>query len=78
MGGFFYGSPGLRFPKSFWVSSILQIGILSRILIVDIGGECRVLINPEIIEGEGESILEEGCLSLPNIEAVVKRKQEVL
>jgi peptide deformylase len=55
-----------------------QIGILSRILIVDIGEGCNVLINPEIIEGEGESVLEEGCLSLPNIEVVVKRKQKVL
>jgi peptide deformylase len=55
-----------------------QIGILSRILIVDIGEGCKVLINPEIIEGEGESVLEEGCLSLPNIEVVVKRKQKVL
>jgi peptide deformylase len=55
-----------------------QIGILSRILIVDIGEGCNVLINPEITEGEGESVLEEGCLSLPNIEVVVKRKQKVL
>jgi peptide deformylase len=36
------------------------------------------LINPEIVGGEGESILEEGCLSLPNIEVMVKRKQRVL
>jgi peptide deformylase len=30
------------------------------------------------VEGEGESILEEGCLSLPDIEVVVKRKQKIL
>jgi peptide deformylase len=54
-----------------------QIGILSRILIVDIGEEYKVLINPEIVEGEGESILEEGCLSLPTIEVPVKRMEKV-
>jgi len=54
-----------------------QIGILSRILIVDIGEGCKVLINPEIVEGEGESVLEEGCLSLPTIEVPVKRMEKV-
>jgi len=54
-----------------------QIGILSRILIVDIGEGCRVLINPEIVRGEGESVMEEGCLSLPTIEVPVKRMEEV-
>jgi peptide deformylase len=55
-----------------------QIGILSRILIVDIGEGCKVLINPEIVEGEGESILEEGCLSLPTIEVPVKRMEKIV
>lgn len=54
-----------------------QIGILKRILIVDIGYGKRVLINPEIVEGEGESVMEEGCLSLPNIEVPVKRMEKV-
>jgi peptide deformylase len=54
-----------------------QIGILSRILIADIGDRGRVLINPEIVEGEGESVLEEGCLSLPTIEVPVKRMEKV-
>jgi len=54
-----------------------QIGILSRILIVDIGEGCTVLINPEIVEGEGESLMEEGCLSLPTIEVPVKRVEKV-
>src|SRR4030042_3676837 len=54
-----------------------QIGILSRILIVDIGEGCKVLINPEIVGGEGESIMEEGCLSLPTIEVAVHRREKV-
>jgi peptide deformylase len=55
-----------------------QIGIPSRILIVDIGEGPRVLINPEIVEGEGETVMEEGCLSLPTIELPVKRMEKVL
>jgi peptide deformylase len=55
-----------------------QIGILSRIFIVDIGEGCKVLINPEIVEGEGESISEEGCLSLPAIEVPVKRMEKIV
>jgi len=55
-----------------------QVGISRQIVIVDIGEGLSALINPEIVEGEGESILEEGCLSLPNIEVAVKRKQKIL
>jgi len=55
-----------------------QAGISGRIVIVDIGEGLRALVNPEIVEAEGVSILEEGCLSLPNIEVAVKRKQKIL
>ena len=55
-----------------------QIGILRRIVIVDTGEGCTALINPEILEGEGESIMEEGCLSLPTIEVPVNRNETVL
>jgi len=54
-----------------------QIGILSRILIVDIGEGCNVLINPAIVGGKDESVMEEGCLSLPTIEVPVKRMEKV-
>jgi peptide deformylase len=54
-----------------------QIGISHQIIVVDLGEGLNILINPEIIEGEGESILEEGCLSLPNIEVPVKRKDKI-
>ena len=55
-----------------------QIGMLRQIVVVDTGEGLKVLINPEIIEGEGESVLEEGCLSLPTIEVPVKRREKVL
>jgi peptide deformylase len=54
-----------------------QIGILSQITIVDTGGGLKALINPEIVEGAGESVMEEGCLSLPTIEVAVKRLEKV-
>jgi peptide deformylase len=54
-----------------------QIGLLSRMIVVDLGEGLKTLINPEMVEGEGESILEEGCLSLPNIEVPIKRKDKV-
>jgi peptide deformylase len=54
-----------------------QIGLLSRIIVVDLGEGLKTLINPEMVEGEGESIMEEGCLSLPNIEVPIKRKDRV-
>jgi peptide deformylase len=54
-----------------------QIGICQQMIIVDIGQGFRTLINPEIVEGDGESILEEGCLSLPTIRVPVKRMERV-
>jgi len=54
-----------------------QIGILSQIIVVDLGEGLSILINPEIIKGEGESVMEEGCLSLPTIEVPVKRKEKL-
>lgn len=43
----------------------VQIGILRRIVLVSFNGRIIELINPEIIEREGEQIAAEGCLSLP-------------
>lgn len=54
-----------------------QIGILSQIIVVGLEDRWTALINPELIEGEGESVLYEGCLSLPTIEVPVKRKEKV-
>lgn len=54
-----------------------QVGILRRIFIVDIGEEIVELINPEIIETEGEQDGMEGCLSVPNEFWLVKRPMRV-
>lgn len=42
-----------------------QVGILKRIVVIDIGDDPHVLINPKIIETQGEQCGSEGCLSLP-------------
>ena len=55
-----------------------QIGIPNQIIVVDIGEGRTAFINPEIVEGDGESVMEEGCLSLPTIEVPVKRMERVL
>ena len=50
-----------------------QVGILRRIALVDLGEEVVELINPEIIETEGEQEEVEGCLSVPDVWGVTKR-----
>lgn len=50
-----------------------QVGILKRIVVIDIGEGPMVLINPEIIETAGEQTGEEGCLSVPGKFGVVTR-----
>ena len=51
----------------------VQVGLLRRIVVVDVGDGPIELINPEIIETEGEQEGQEGCLSLPGKWAIVKR-----
>lgn len=61
-----------------------QVGVLKRFLIVDISEvadeeyEPVMLFNPEILSAEGEAVAEEGCLSIPNVTADVKRPEKVV
>ena len=48
-----------------------QVGILKRIVVIDIGEGPIVLINPVILETSGEQTGEEGCLSLPGKAGIV-------
>ena len=50
-----------------------QIGILRRVVIVDTGEGILELVNPEIIETDGEQEGPEGCLSVPGRYGLVKR-----
>ncbi len=55
-----------------------QVGILKRIIVVDIGEGPIALINPEIIKKNGEQIGSEGCLSVPGTYGEVKRPQTII
>ena len=54
-----------------------QVGILKRIVVIDVGDGPRVLINPEILETSGEQTGEEGCLSVPGMSGQVTRPNYV-
>ena len=61
-----------------------QVGILKRLIIVDIGEEDDeayeplVLFNPELVGFDGEIVVEEGCLSIPDVTAEVKRPERIV
>ncbi len=54
-----------------------QVGILRRVCIVDVGDGVIELVNPVIIEQEGEQEGYEGCLSFPGKFGTVKRPMKV-
>jgi len=55
-----------------------QVGILKQIVVIDVDdGNQYVLINPEIIETEGEQTGYEGCLSVPGKTGIVTRPNRV-
>ncbi len=54
-----------------------QVGVLKQIVVIDIGENPVVLINPEIIETSGEQTGQEGCLSLPGKYGIVTRPNYV-
>lgn len=58
-----------------------QVGMLKRIVVIDISAEQDqpiVLINPEIVEQDGEQTGWEGCLSVPGKSGQVTRPQHVV
>jgi len=76
-----YAAPGVGLAAP-------QVGLPQRIVVVDIGDEedegvergrhLLRIVNPEIVEAEGESVFEEGCLSVVDFRAEVKRAARVL
>ena len=62
-----------------------QVGFKYNIMVLDTrnyeidqDGETYIFINSEIIQAEGESIMEEGCLSIPDIRAQIKRPEHIM
>jgi peptide deformylase len=61
-----------------------QVGSLQRIVTIDVssmegmeGAKPLALLNPRIVEEEGEVVMEEGCLSLPDLRDEVVRPEQV-
>ena len=50
-----------------------QVGILRRVVLVDTGEEILELVNPSLVETDGEQEGPEGCLSVPGKYGLVKR-----
>ena len=50
-----------------------QVGILRRVVLVDTGEEILELVNPVMLETDGEDVGPEGCLSVPGKYGLVKR-----
>ncbi|AFM42569.1 peptide deformylase [Desulfosporosinus acidiphilus SJ4] len=54
-----------------------QIGVSKRVVVVKVGDVLLELVNPVILEKEGESLAEEGCLSVPDMTGDVVRAAKV-
>ena len=55
-----------------------QIGILKRLVVIDMGQGLIKLVNPKIIKQEGTQEVIEGCLSIPDILGRLKRPEKVM
>ena len=66
-----YDAPGIGLAAP-------QVGVRQRVIVVDVGEEPIVLINPEITAAEGEQVGLEGCLSLPDLVGEVPRAEWVV
>jgi len=55
-----------------------QVGINERMIVVDIGSGLYKLINPRIVKRQGHQVVQEGCLSVPDVCIKVKRAKKVV
>lgn len=54
-----------------------QVGIQKRLFVYDIGEGPQTLVNPQIIDSDGEWAFEEGCLSIPGLFFEIVRPKQV-
>lgn len=54
-----------------------QVGVQKRFFVYDFGEGPGVLINPEIVESDGEFVYEEGCLSVPGMSFEIVRPDRI-
>lgn len=55
-----------------------QVGIQRQIFVWDMEDDPQVIINPKIVESEGEWVYDEGCLSIPGLFVEMTRPKKVL
>ena len=55
-----------------------QVGILKRVVVIDIGEGLIELVNPKIVSQSGEQMYVEGCLSIPGVYGETKRPAKVV
>ncbi|MBR4026255.1 MAG: peptide deformylase [Lachnospiraceae bacterium] len=55
-----------------------QVGILKRLVVIDVGEGPIVMLNPRIVEADGEQTGDEGCLSVPGKSGCVTRPNRVV
>ena len=68
-----YAAPGIGLAAT-------QVDVAKQVIVVDVSerrDSLVVLVNPEIVEANGESDIEEGCLSVPGIYELVPRAERV-
>jgi len=54
-----------------------QVGLDIRLIVIDVGTRLLKLVNPKIIESQEYSVMEEGCLSIPDVYVKVKRRAKL-
>ncbi|MEZ5244706.1 MAG: peptide deformylase [Acidimicrobiales bacterium] len=54
-----------------------QVGVQKRLFVWDIGAGPEAIVNPEIVESDGEWVFEEGCLSVPGLSWEIVRPKVV-
>ncbi|MCY4069463.1 MAG: peptide deformylase [Acidimicrobiaceae bacterium] len=54
-----------------------QIGVRKRLFVWDVGDGPRTIVNPEIVESDGEWVFDEGCLSVPGLSWEIVRPKQV-
>lgn len=68
-----YAAPGVGLAAT-------QVDVHQQVIVIDISSErnqLQVLVNPEIVEREGQQFCEEGCLSVPGIYEEVQRAERI-
>ena len=65
-----YDAPGIGLAAP-------QVGVQKRLFVWDVGAGPEAIINPEIVESDGEWLFEEGCLSVPGLSWEIVRPKIV-